>query len=103
VNVLGVNAYHGDVSAVLVADGDLVAAVEEERFRRIKHCAGFPANAIAACLQLAGISGRDIDLIAVSRDPRAHWWRKALFLVQHRPRRTLADRTRHLIRVRGIG
>ena len=102
-NVLGVNAYHGDVSAVLVADGDLVAAVEEERFRRIKHCAGFPANAIAACLQLAGISGRDIDLIAVSRDPRAHWWRKALFLVQHRPRRTLADRTRHLIRVRGIG
>ena len=66
-NVLGVNAYHGDVSAVLVADGDLVAAVEEERFRRIKHCAGFPANAIAACLQLAGISGRDIDLIAVSR------------------------------------
>ena len=102
-NVLGVNAYHGDVSAVLVADGDLVAAVEEERFRRIKHCAGFPANAIAACLQLAGISGRDIDLIAVSRDPRAHWWRKALFLVQHRPRRTLGDRARHLIRVRGIG
>ena len=41
-NILGLNAYHGDVSAALVCDGQLVAAVEEERFRRIKHCAGFP-------------------------------------------------------------
>ena len=40
--ILGINAYHGDVSAALVRDGQLVAAVEEERFRRIKHCAGFP-------------------------------------------------------------
>ena len=45
-NVLGINAYHGDVSAVLVRDGELVAAVEEERFRRIKHVAGFPAHAM---------------------------------------------------------
>ena len=40
--ILGINAYHGDVSAVLVRDGELVAAVEEERYRRIKHLAGFP-------------------------------------------------------------
>ena len=71
-NVLGINAYHGDVSAVLVRDGDLVAAVEEERFRRIKHVAGFPAQAIQACLAMAGLTGRDIDHVAVSRDPRAH-------------------------------
>ena len=38
--ILGINAYHGDSSAVLVVDGDLVAAVEEERFSRIKHWAG---------------------------------------------------------------
>ena len=42
--ILGINAYHGDVSAVLVRDGELVAAVEEERFRRIKHVAGFPTR-----------------------------------------------------------
>src|SRR6476646_6462646 len=59
-NVLGLNAYHGDVSAVLVRDGVLVAAVEEERFRRIKHIAGFPTEAIRACLRMAGASGRDI-------------------------------------------
>ena len=53
-NILGLNAYHGDVSAVLVRDGQLVAAIEEERFRRIKHCAGFPDRAIAECLRMAG-------------------------------------------------
>ena len=40
--IVGLNAYHGDVSAALVRDGQLIAAIEEERFRRIKHCAGFP-------------------------------------------------------------
>ena len=40
--ILGINAYHGDVSAALLRDGELVAAVEEERFRRVKHWAGFP-------------------------------------------------------------
>ena len=63
--VLGLNAYHGDVSAVLVCDGRLVAAVEEERFRRIKHCAGFPHRAIAECLQIAGLDAADVDLFAV--------------------------------------
>jgi carbamoyltransferase len=72
VNVLGLNAYHGDVSAAIVADGRLVAAVEEERFRRIKHIAGFPTEAIQACLKMAGLTGRDVDHVAVSRNPRAH-------------------------------
>ena len=45
-NILGLNAYHGDVSAALVRDGQLVAAVEEERYRRIKHVAGFPRQAM---------------------------------------------------------
>ena len=84
--VLGINAYHGDVSAVLVRDGVLVAAVEEERFRRIKHVAGFPTEAIGACLRMAGVSGDAIDHVAVSRNPRAHLWRKALFALRHRPR-----------------
>ena len=95
-NVLGLNAYHGDVSAVLVRDGKLVAAVEEERFRRIKHVTGFPARAIDACLQIGGITAKEIDLFAVSRRPRAHLWRKALFVLQHRPKKTLTDRARNM-------
>ena len=68
--VLGINAYHGDVSAVLLRDGQLVAAVEEERFRRIKHWAGFPTLAIQSVLEMAGIRGGDVRHVAVSRDPR---------------------------------
>ncbi len=40
--ILGLNAYHGDASAAIVVDGKLIAAAEEERFRRVKHWAGFP-------------------------------------------------------------
>jgi len=98
-NILGLNAYHGDVSAVLVRDGRLVAAVEEERFRRIKHIAGFPSSAIAECLRFGGIRAADVDLFAVSRRPRAHLWRKALFVLQHRPKRTIADRMRNVARI----
>lgn len=83
--ILGINAYHADVSAVLVRDGELVAAVEEERFRRIKHIAGFPREAIRACLDMAGVRPQDIDHVGVSRNPRAHLLRKAWFTLRHRP------------------
>ena len=84
-HVLGINAYHGDVSAVLLREGELVAAVEEERFRRIKHYAGFPSDAVKVCLEMAGVSPREIQHVAVSRNPRAHLWRKAWFAATHRP------------------
>jgi carbamoyltransferase len=102
VNIVGLNAYHGDVSAVLVRDGRLVAAVEEERYCRVKHVAGFPHRAIAGCLDMAGASPRDIDWFAVSRDPRAHLWRKALFLLRHQPQRTIGDRARNLAKLRSL-
>jgi carbamoyltransferase len=100
--VVGLNAYHGDVSAVLVRDGQLVAAVEEERFRRIKHCAGFPHRALASCLEMAGAAASDVDYFAISRNPRAHLWRKALFLATKRPRRTIGDRAKNLLKLRSI-
>jgi carbamoyltransferase len=101
--VLGLNAYHGDVSAAIVADGRLVAAVEEERFRRIKHIAGFPTEAIQACLKMAGLTGRDVDHVAVSRNPRAHLWRKAAFALTHRPKSGLVkDRAENYQRVRQL-
>jgi len=102
-NILGINAYHGDVSAVLIRDGELVAAVEEERFRRIKHVAGFPSKAIRACLEMGGIGPDEVHHVGVSRDPRAHLWRKALFVARHRPhRRLIRDRAANQQQVRHI-
>ena len=80
--ILGINAYHGDASAAIVVDGRLVAAVEEERFNRIKHVAGFPSNAIRYCLEAAGIKPQEIDHLAVARDPSARMWRKALYALK---------------------
>jgi carbamoyltransferase len=103
VNILGINAYHGDVSAVVVRDGELVAAVEEERFRRVKHVAGFPHQAVRACLEMAGLTARDVDHVGISRDPRAHLARKALFALRHRPRTGLVrDRAANYRRVGAI-
>src|SRR2546422_1610337 len=74
--ILGLNAFHGDAAAALVVDGELVAAAEEERFNRVKHCAGFPALAAAWCLADAGLSVAEIDHVAIGRDPRANFGAK---------------------------
>jgi carbamoyltransferase len=101
--VLGINAYHGDVAAAILRDGELVAAVEEERFRRIKHYAGFPREAIRACLAMAGAEPGDVDAFAVSRDPKAHLWRKGVFALKHRPSLSLIrDRAANVMSVRHI-
>ncbi len=80
--ILGINAYHGDASAAIVVDGQLIAAAEEERFSRIKHAAGFPAHALRYCLEAAGARPKEIDHIAIARDPWAHAWRKALYALR---------------------
>ena len=77
--ILGINAYHGDAAAALIKDGRIVAAVEEERFNRVKHCAGFPAQAVRYCLEVAGIGVEEIAHVGVSRDPSAHLHKKILF------------------------
>jgi carbamoyltransferase len=97
--VLGINAFHGDASAVLLRDGQLVAAVEEERFKRIKHCAGFPSEAIRSVLDIAGIHGRDVDHVGVSRNPRAHLLRKVRYALHSLPSpRMIADRAQNASR-----
>lgn len=91
--VLGLNAYHGDAAACIVRDGRLVAAAEEERFTRVKHWAGFPAQSTAYCLREAGASLADLDHIAVNSDPRANLWRKLRYAALSRPNpRLLVDR-----------
>jgi carbamoyltransferase len=83
--VLGINAYHADAAACIVRDGTLVAAAEEERFRRIKHWAGFPSRAIAYCLQEAKISLSDVTHVAVNRNARANFARKLSYVIAKRP------------------
>jgi carbamoyltransferase len=81
-NILGINAYHGNASAALVCDGKLVAAVEEERFNRVKYAAGFPAAAIRYCLKEAGITLADLDHVAVPRNPYARLGTKLFYALR---------------------
>ncbi|MEG3639714.1 carbamoyltransferase family protein [Magnetococcus sp. PR-3] len=83
--IIGVNAYHADASACIVVDGQLVAAVEEERFRRIKHWAGFPEMSIRHCLKVAELSLADVDVVAVNTDPKANLGRKLAFALSKFP------------------
>jgi carbamoyltransferase len=84
-NILGINAFHGDSSACLVVDGRLVAAAEEERFRRIKHWAGFPSEAIAWCLRDAGLTLSDVDHVAINQDSSANIGKKIAYTLAKRP------------------
>jgi carbamoyltransferase len=97
--ILGINAFHGDSSAALLDGERLVRAVEEERFNRIKHWAGLPLAAINWVLD-----GDLPDHIALSRDPRAHLWRK-LGRVITRPGdlRRMVSRAENSVRILGVG
>ncbi len=77
-NILGINAYHGDSAAAIIVDGEVVNAIEEERINRIKHWAGFPSESIRWCLKDAGLSIEDIDYITIGRNPSAHLVKKML-------------------------
>ncbi|MBZ0093875.1 MAG: hypothetical protein K8H75_00650 [Sulfuricella sp.] len=83
--ILGINAFHGDSSACLIKDGKLVAAAEEERFRRIKHWAGFPSESIKYCLAEAGITLAEVAHVAINQDSRASLGRKIWYTLTQRP------------------
>jgi len=103
-NILGINAFHGDASAVLVKDGQLAAAIEEERLNRRKHCAGFPSLAVKAVLAEGGVKPDQIDHVAISRDPKANLHKKILFAISKRPSFTklVKDRLANVAKVRGV-
>ena len=67
--VLGISAFYHDSAACLLRDGEIVAAVQEERFTRKKHDAGFPNHAIQYCLKEAGIAATDIDNVVFYEKP----------------------------------
>jgi carbamoyltransferase len=83
--ILGINAFHGDSSACLLRDGEMVAAAEEERFRRIKHWAGFPSESIGYCLDVAGISLHDVQHVAINQDSSSNAGRKLAYTLTNNP------------------
>jgi carbamoyltransferase len=101
--ILGLNAYHGDAAAALIVDGELVCAAEEERFNRVKHCAGFPAQSAAWCLEHAGISAAELDHVAIGRDPKANLGAKLRRTLTHGASpRFLRERLANAARVRDV-
>src|SRR6266446_1821311 len=83
--ILGINAYHADSAAAVVRDGELIAAAEEERFRRVKHWAGVPTQALAYCLKEAKVNLSEVSHIALNQDNRANLLRKVIYFAVRRP------------------
>jgi carbamoyltransferase len=69
VDILGISCYYHDAAAVLLRDGQVIAAAEEERFSRIKHDYCFPKLAIKFCLEEARIQGQDLDYVVFFEKP----------------------------------
>lgn len=100
---LGINAYHGDASACIYRDGELIAATEEERIRRIKHWAGLPTEAVNFCLNEVGIKLGDVDVITVSRNPWAKFDKKILHILRNKTSvKAIKDKASHIGGVRTI-
>lgn len=70
----------GDSAAALIKDGELIAAVEEERFSRVKHHSGFPYKAIQFCLDQAGITLKDVAHVG-------HYWKP--WILRHKAMQAL--------------
>ena len=81
--ILGINAFHASASAAVVVDGVPVAAVAEERLNRVKYYAGFPKLAIESCMRQAGVGFKDIDAVAIGRDPSANRAKKMEYTLRH--------------------
>lgn len=100
---MGLNAYHGDSSACLYKDGELIAATEEERIRRVKHWAGLPTEAVRFCLEEAGITLAEVDYITVSRNPLAKIGHKAWYAIRKGVALTaIGDRVKNSFSIRNL-
>jgi hypothetical protein len=84
-DILGISCYYHDAAAVLLRDGQLVAAAEEERFTRIKHDFGFPHNAIQFCLETGDIRGSDLDYVVFFEKPFRKFDRILMTVLQTYP------------------
>ena len=83
--ILGLSAFYHDSAAVLLQDGEIVAAAQEERFSRKKHDHRFPVNAVQYCLDEAGIRPSDLDFVGFYDKPRAKFDRLIQTYASHAP------------------
>ena len=84
-NILGISCYYHDAAAVLLRDGQLIAAAEEERFTRIKHDYNYPEKAIKFCLESGGIQGPEVDYVAFFEKPFRKFDRILMTVLQTYP------------------
>lgn len=84
--ILGISAYYHDSAAALIIDGKIIAAAQEERFTRKKHDPGFPAQAIAYCLQEAGIALSELDSVVFYDKPLIKFERLLETYISYAPR-----------------
>src|SRR5437588_8707329 len=102
-NILGLNAFYGDSAACLFIDGKLIAAAEEERFRRIKHWAGLPTQAINYVLAEGRLSLADLDHIAVNRKSGINNLRRLGFVLTHWPHpKLMAQKIKNIRRAASV-
>ena len=79
--ILGLNINHADTSASIFKNFSLIAAVEEERFTRIKHDISFPSNAIKFCLAKANINISQVDYVTINSKPLSSIQKKLFFIL----------------------
>ena len=82
-NILGLNINHADTSACLIKDGKIISAIEEERFVRLKHYAGFPSHSIDFCLSFSNIKVSDLDFVTVNYSPTSNIKQKLLYSLKN--------------------
>ena len=93
--ILGLSAFYHDSAAALVVDGELIAAVQEERFSRIKYDEAFPIHSIEWCLQEAGLRPEDLDYVGFYEKPYLKFERILESHLASAPRSFEAVRPRH--------
>src|SRR5215831_15901356 len=94
--ILGINAFHPDSAACMVVDGELKAAIAEERLgKRQKHCPEFPVNAIRKVLEITNLEVKDVTHVAISRNPQKNLLAKARYVVGN-PIRSMSAVWEHL-------
>ena len=81
--ILGLNINHADTSACIIVNDKIVAAIEEERFVRIKHYAGFPKNSTDFCLSTSNLKLSEIDFITVNYSSSANLKQKISYTLKN--------------------
>ena len=85
-NILGISAFYHDSAAVLICDGEIVAAAQEERFTRKKHDNRFPSNAVQYCLEAGHIGAENLDYVVFYEKPLLKFERLLETYIAYAPR-----------------